>query len=138
MEMALSHELRGILFDMDGVLYNGDCLICGAVDIVAWVHAQGIPHLFLTNTTSRSRAVLALKLGAFGIQASEDYLSLTPGVWKTFNTEDQTFWCCTGSGVEEYSKLNDSIYWRDREGLYVNLFGTGLASYAELGINGQS
>jgi HAD superfamily hydrolase (TIGR01458 family) len=77
MEMALSHELRGILFDMDGVLYNGDCLICGAVDIVAWVHAQGIPHLFLTNTTSRSRAVLAQKLGAFGIQASEAQI-LTP------------------------------------------------------------
>jgi DUF1680 family protein len=50
------------------------------------------------------------------------YLSLTPGVWKTFGTEDQTFWCCTGSGIEEYSKLNDSIYWRDAEGLYVNLF----------------
>ena len=50
------------------------------------------------------------------------YLSLTPGVWKTFNSEDQSFWCCTGTGVEEYSKLNDSIYWRDDEGLYVNLF----------------
>jgi DUF1680 family protein len=50
------------------------------------------------------------------------YLSLAPGAWKTFNTEDQTFWCCTGSGVEEYSKLNDSIYWHDRDGLYVNLF----------------
>jgi DUF1680 family protein len=50
------------------------------------------------------------------------YLSLTPGVWKTFNSEDQSFWCCTGSGVEEYSKLNDSIYWRDNSGLYVNLF----------------
>ena len=44
------------------------------------------------------------------------YLSLAPGAWKTFNTEDQTFWCCTGSGTEEYSKLNDSIYWRDQEG----------------------
>jgi uncharacterized protein len=50
------------------------------------------------------------------------YMSLTPGAWKTFNTEDQSFWCCTGSGVEEYSKLNNSIYWRDSEGLYVNLF----------------
>jgi uncharacterized protein len=50
------------------------------------------------------------------------YLSLAPGVWKTFGTEDQTFWCCTGSGVEEYSKLNDCIYWRDPDGLYVNLF----------------
>jgi DUF1680 family protein len=50
------------------------------------------------------------------------YLSLYPGAWKTFNTEDQSFWCCTGSGVEEYSKLNDSIYWHDSEGLFVNLF----------------
>jgi DUF1680 family protein len=52
----------------------------------------------------------------------EYYLSLTPGAWKTFGTEDQTFWCCTGTAVEEYSKLNDSIYWRDSRGLYVNLF----------------
>lgn len=50
------------------------------------------------------------------------YLSLSPGVWKTFNTEDQTFWCCTGSGIEEFSKLSDSIYWRDDQGLFVNLF----------------
>ena len=50
------------------------------------------------------------------------YLGLAPGSWKTFNTDDQTFWCCTGSGVEEYSKLNDSIYWRDNRGIYVNLF----------------
>jgi hypothetical protein len=50
------------------------------------------------------------------------YLSLTPGAWKTFSTEDQSFWCCTGSGVEEYSKLNDSIYWHDQHGVFVNLF----------------
>ncbi len=61
------------------------------------------------------------------------YLSLTPGVWKTFNTEDQTFWCCTGSGVEEYSKLNDSIYWRDAAGLYVNLFNSSELDWMEKG-----
>jgi uncharacterized protein len=61
------------------------------------------------------------------------YLSLTPGVWKTFNTEDQTFWCCTGSGVEEFSKLNDSIYWRDGEGIYVNLFIPSELDWAEKG-----
>ena len=61
------------------------------------------------------------------------YLSLTPGVWKTFNSEDQSFWCCTGSGVEEFSKLNDSIYWRDGEGLYVNLFVPSELDWAEKG-----
>jgi HAD superfamily hydrolase (TIGR01458 family) len=62
---------------MDGVLYNADHLIAGAVDTVEWVHAQKIPHLFVTNTTSRSRAALAEKLLAFGIQASETEI-LTP------------------------------------------------------------
>jgi DUF1680 family protein len=63
------------------------------------------------------------------------YLSLTSGVWKTFNTEDQTFWCCTGSGIEEYSKLNDSIYWRDGEGVYVNLFIPSELDWTERGFN---
>ncbi len=61
------------------------------------------------------------------------YLSLTPSAWKTFNTEDQSFWCCTGSGVEEYSKLNDSIYWRDNRGLYVNLFVPSEVDWKEKG-----
>ena len=61
------------------------------------------------------------------------YLSLSPGAWKTFNTEDQTFWCCTGSGIEEYSKLNDSIYWWDGEGLYVNLFVPSELDWREKG-----
>ena len=61
------------------------------------------------------------------------YLSLTPGAWKTFNTEDQSFWCCTGSGVEEYSKLNDSIYWHDGQGLYVNLFIPSELDWTEKG-----
>jgi ribonucleotide monophosphatase NagD (HAD superfamily) len=29
---------------MDGVLYNADHLIAGAVDTLEWIHAQGIPH----------------------------------------------------------------------------------------------
>jgi DUF1680 family protein len=61
------------------------------------------------------------------------YLSLYPGAWKTFNTEDQSFWCCTGSGVEEYSKLNDSIYWHDAEGVYVNLFIPSELNWTERG-----
>ena len=59
------------------------------------------------------------------------YLSMTPGAWKTFNTEDKSFWCCTGTGVEEYSKLNDSIYWRDAAGVYVNLFIPSELNWAE-------
>lgn len=72
-------KARGILFDLDGVLYNSDQLIPGAPEAVAWVKSQGVPHLFVTNTTSRSRAVLVEKLRGFGIPAAEDDL-MTPAV----------------------------------------------------------
>jgi len=61
------------------------------------------------------------------------YLSLTPGAWRTWGSEDHSFWCCTGSGVEEYSKLNDSIYWQDEAGLFVNLFVPSELNWSEKG-----
>jgi DUF1680 family protein len=62
------------------------------------------------------------------------YLSLTPGAWRTFCTEDQSFWCCTGTGVEEFSKLTDSIYWHDQRTLYVNLFIPSQLTWKERGL----
>lgn len=50
------------------------------------------------------------------------YLPLKPGLWKTFGTPFHSFWCCTGTGVEEYSKTNNTVYSHDDSGLYVNLF----------------
>src|ERR1022692_3436979 len=62
------------------------------------------------------------------------YLSIVPGAWKTFNTEYDSFWCCTGTGVEEYAKLNDSIYFHDEDGVYVNLFIPSELKWAEKGV----
>ena len=50
------------------------------------------------------------------------YLGVAPGSWRTFGTEEDSFWCCNGTGVEEYSKLADSIYFRRNDALFVNLF----------------
>jgi hypothetical protein len=82
------------------------------------------------------RALVNHRLGTIhpGTGATMYYLSLTPGAWKTFSTEDKSFWCCTGTGVEEYSKLNDSIYFHDDAGLYVNLFVPSELSWTEKGI----
>jgi HAD superfamily hydrolase (TIGR01458 family) len=69
--------MRGILFDMDGVLYNSEVPIAGAAETLAWVRANNIPHLFVTNTSSRGRTALVEKLTRFGIQAVRDQI-LTP------------------------------------------------------------
>jgi HAD superfamily hydrolase (TIGR01458 family) len=62
---------QGILFDLDGVLYNAGQPIAGAAETVTWARAQGIPHLFVTNTTSRPRSALVDKLAGFGIETDE-------------------------------------------------------------------
>jgi DUF1680 family protein len=82
------------------------------------------------------RSLLNMRLGTIHPQTGQTqyYLSLTPGTWKTFNSDFNSFWCCTGTGVEEYSKLNDSIYWHDADGVYVNLFISSELNWAEKGL----
>jgi len=50
------------------------------------------------------------------------FLPLRAAAWKVFNTDYDSFWCCTGTGVEEYSKANEAIYSEDAQGIHVNLF----------------
>jgi hypothetical protein len=76
---AISEYMTALLFDMDGVVYNSETLIPGAPETLAWVREHGIPHMFVTNTTSRGRGVLVEKLAKFGIPATENDI-LTPCV----------------------------------------------------------
>ncbi len=78
----LQREMRGlkaVLLDLDGVLYDGERPIPQAAPAVAWLRAQAIPHLFVTNTTSRPRAALVAKLAALGIPADVERVA-TPAV----------------------------------------------------------
>jgi uncharacterized protein len=62
------------------------------------------------------------------------FLSLAPGAWKTTCTETDSFWCCTGTGIEEFSKLNDTIYFHDDDSLFVNLYFASKVNWKERGI----
>jgi DUF1680 family protein len=50
------------------------------------------------------------------------FISLTPGAWRTWGGETDTFWCCNGTASEEYNKLTDTIYFNDGRDLWVNLY----------------
>lgn len=64
--MKNAHNIGGILFDLDGVLYVGNQVIDGAFDAIRVVQAQHIPHRYVTNTTTQARDALAHKLQALG------------------------------------------------------------------------
>ena len=86
--------MPSILFDLDGVFYQGDRAIAGAAAVVDWVREQAIPHLFVTNTTSRPRSALVEKLAGFGIDATPKQI-FTPAVAAVHWLEQQ----CAGQKV---------------------------------------
>ncbi len=51
------------------------------------------------------------------------YVPLRSGSRKEYNDPLNSFWCCTGTGVENHAKCGDSIYFHAGDNtLYVNLF----------------
>ncbi|WP_024801863.1 HAD-IIA family hydrolase [Nocardia sp. BMG51109] len=59
--------IRGVLYDIDGVLVTSWRAVPGAADAVRAVHEAGLRRAFLTNTTSASCAEIAERLCAAGI-----------------------------------------------------------------------
>jgi len=47
---------------------------------------------------------------------------MATGYHKVFGTLDTNFWCCTGSGMENFTKLQDSIYYKKDGVVLVNLY----------------
>jgi HAD superfamily hydrolase (TIGR01458 family) len=56
--------------DLDGTLYAGDKAIPGAPEALARLRRRRIPYRLVTNTTSRSRAMLVQRLRDYGFEAS--------------------------------------------------------------------
>jgi phospholysine phosphohistidine inorganic pyrophosphate phosphatase len=72
-------QVRGVLLDLDGVVYVGEEPVPGAAETVGWLAREGVPYGFLTNTTSRPRQAICDKLAGLGISATADQV-LTPAV----------------------------------------------------------
>jgi len=63
------------------------------------------------------------------------YVPLRAGSEKTYCTTHYSFWCCTGTGVENHAKYGDSIYFHSgTKTLYVNLFLASELNWSALGL----
>jgi len=71
-------SLKGILFDLDGVLYVGSKPIEGAIEAVARIRASGIPCRFVTNTSTLSLVSLQNKINALGFSIPANEIISAP------------------------------------------------------------
>jgi uncharacterized protein len=81
----------------------------------------------------------ALLNGIMAVQHPDDgmtmyYVPMGSGWYKTFGTPRSSFWCCTGTGVELFATLGNSIYFANQTTLYVNLFIPSRLSWPEKGV----
>jgi hypothetical protein len=81
----------------------------------------------------------ALYNGILATQNPEDgmtmyYVPMESGWRKTFSRPLDSFWCCTGTGIESHAKYGDSIYFHDDDGVFVNLFIASELDWPERGV----
>lgn len=58
---------------------------------------------------------------------------MATGFFKVYSTPFDSFWCCTGTGMENFTKCNDSIYFHNEDTVFVNQFITSRLDWQEKG-----
>ena len=59
---------------------------------------------------------------------------MASGYFKVFSTPYDNFWCCTGTGMESFTKLGDGIYYKEGERLVVSRYVSGYICWEEKGV----
>jgi hypothetical protein len=80
------------------------------------------------------RTLFNSRLGTQNSQGLKQYFfPLAAGYWRAYNSPEESFWCCTGTGAEEFAKFTDTIYFRRSGDIYVNQFIPSTLDWKEEG-----
>jgi uncharacterized protein len=62
------------------------------------------------------------------------FLGTRSGQWKVHFVPHQGYFCCCGTGLENFSKLGESFYFHDAQSIWVNLFFASEVNWREKGV----
>src|SRR5215831_11824876 len=79
--------IRGFLIDLEGTVYEAGQVIRGAREALTELSRRGVPHVFVTNTTSRPRSALVSELAAMGIEVPAQRIFTAPIAAREFLQE---------------------------------------------------
>ncbi|WP_041522885.1 TIGR01458 family HAD-type hydrolase [Gilvimarinus agarilyticus] len=81
--------IKAIFFDLSGVIYDGDSLLPGALDTLAFLRAQHYTLRFVTNTATKSREQILTKLQNLGVSLAPSELFTAPDAACAFVQQHQ-------------------------------------------------
>lgn len=82
----------------------------------------------------------ALWNGILGTKSPDDpaaimyYVPMQGGLYRYYGEGDNGYVCCSGTGIESFSRLGEFVYAHDADGLWVNLFTPSEVDWAAKGL----
>jgi 4-nitrophenyl phosphatase len=73
-------SVKGVLFDMDGVIYRNQLALPGARELLAWLEERGMPYACITNNASQLPGQYAARLRSMNILVSPERILTSAGV----------------------------------------------------------
>lgn len=116
------HFGKDNVLDSERTQYN--CETCAAYNLLMMARTLFIITKQKKYADYYERAYLNTILAAQNPQTgmATYFQPMASGFFKVYSTPFDSFWCCTGTGMEDFTKLGDSFYFTDGETLYINLF----------------
>ena len=78
--------------------------------------------------------ILGSQAPLVGAGAFVYYTPLRPDFGRAYGTDFHSFWCCTGTGMENHARYGEFIYSHGTNSLTVNLFMASELNWPELGV----
>jgi 4-nitrophenyl phosphatase len=85
---ALHGRFKGLILDMDGVLYRGEQALPGAVELFPALRASGLSFILLTNNATLTAEEFAQKLACMGISVEPESILTSSGATAAYMAEE--------------------------------------------------
>ncbi|MCU0520349.1 MAG: HAD-IIA family hydrolase [Anaerolineae bacterium] len=102
-------EIRGLICDMDGVLWRGTSPLPGLMNFFALIRDLGLEHVMVTNNSSHTPAQYVAKLAGMGVVTTEDHILSSAVATAHYVAEKKpgaAVYALGGSGVMEALRMS--------------------------------
>lgn len=113
---------KAFLIDLDGTMYKGNDVIPGAREFIDYLNAQHIPHLYVTNNSTKSPEDVVQKLRKMNIEAKPQEVvtsAMATADYIASATPHASVYMVGGSGLESALKEADLVLKSDTDVDYV-------------------
>jgi HAD superfamily hydrolase (TIGR01458 family) len=84
MSMTLPKQVRGLLIDIDGTVTEAESLVSGVPKALEFLCTRNVPYRLVTNTTSKPRSAIVIKMKSLGLDVSPGAIITAPIIGREY------------------------------------------------------